>query len=314
MSLSDLDVKQTYAGDGSTTTFAIPFDFIKSDGSTALKVYLTLISTGVETLQVEAVDYTLTPVYNPLTPTAGPNNVEFTGAPSALYTVTIIRTVPLTQPIDIINSPTLFSNIENGLDQLMRTIQQVDEKVSRAIKFRKSISSAFNDKIIPEPAAAITVIGFDVLNALQLYDIADLVNLTGALAVANNLSDVADADASLVNLGIAPWTYPVSHAVTLSQAATNLTGEAFDALTYLAVVFEFMILQSTTVFATGTFSLHYRNAAWELVMGETREADGTPANGVTFSVSTTGTTAQLKAAESGVGNATVQLKKHYFFT
>lgn len=143
--------------------------------------------------------------------------------------------------------------------------------------------------------------------------VADVVVAEGGLAAANNLSDLVTVATALFNLGIAPLSYQSSHAVTSGQAATGLVGQTFDGLNYLAVVFEYIVYQSTTVFATGTFSIHYRNSTWELVMGHTREHASSTQNGITFSITQATTIATLKVAESGVGNGTILLKKSYYF-
>lgn len=139
--------------------------------------------------------------------------------------------------------------------------------------------------------------------------IATQIAVAGALAVNNNLSDVGNKPLALVNLNIAPFSYQVLHAITNSQAATDLSAEAFDGTVYSSVIFEYEIIQGTTIQATGNFSLHYLNGVWVYCDGLGRGS----AHGVTFSLTQATTIGQIQAAESGLGNGTIKLKKHYFF-
>lgn len=101
----------------------------------------------------------------------------------------------------------------------------------------------------------------------------------------------------------------VEHAVTDGQAATNLTGETVNSASYLSAVYDYEIARGTTVFSTGTLSMHYRDSSWRLVVGTDNRDDDSAAHGVTFSISGT-TTGQLRAAlDSGAGNGTIKLKR-----
>lgn len=154
------------------------------------------------------------------------------------------------------------------------------------------------------------VVQWDVDNVRSLASqIAAAISTAGALAVSNNLSDVASKPLSLFNLNIAPFSYQLSHAVTSGQAATNLTAQTFDGTVYTSVVYNYEIVQGTTIMATGDFSVSYLNGTWVYSDGMSR---GT-AHGITFSLSQATTIGQLKAAELGLGNGTIKLKKHYFF-
>lgn len=140
--------------------------------------------------------------------------------------------------------------------------------------------------------------------------IASQINVAGALAVINNLSDVQSVFSSLQNLNIAPYSYPTKFTFTNGQSATSLTGEIFSSLTYSSVVYEFEVTQGTTIFANGSFFLQYKNTVWQLVLGD-YVGD---VHGLTFSLSVVGIAATLQIAEGGLGNGTLKLKKHYFFT
>jgi hypothetical protein len=137
--------------------------------------------------------------------------------------------------------------------------------------------------------------------------IASQINISGALAIANNLSDLANATTAVQNLGVAPFFARTSYPVTNGQGASNLSGQTFDGASITSVFYAYEITQGTTIMATGDFSCHYKNGTWVLLDGMSRG----DAHGVTFSLSQTTTVGQLKAAESGLGNGTIKLKRHY---
>lgn len=139
--------------------------------------------------------------------------------------------------------------------------------------------------------------------------IAAQLNVAGALAVVNNLSDLSNVATALVNLGISPFQYQKLHAITNNQSAANLTGETFDGTVWTSLVYNYEIVQGTTIMATGDFSVHYLNGTWVYCEGMGR---GT-AHGITFSLSQATTIGQLLAAEGGSGNGTVKLQRKFTF-
>jgi hypothetical protein len=141
----------------------------------------------------------------------------------------------------------------------------------------------------------------------NIQSFAAQINLSGALSIVNNLSDVASASASLVNLGIAPFSTPYTHSFTNNQAATNLTGRAYSSSTYRAVFLSIFILRGA-VASIQQFALVWDGSAWALQdLG-----DSGSGHGLTFSLSGT-TTAQLRLASDNSGSSgNVYIKEHYW--
>lgn len=306
MSLSNVTVRQTFTGDGSTTAFAIPFAMIQDDSS-EVKVYTRDNSTdpATVTLKTENTDYTLTGATSIDT---FHTTVTFSVAPASGIKVILIRQLTLTQPLDATaNGSFRLVDHEEIYDRLAALIQQLDEKSKRGLHF--NITSPTSNIELPEPVAD-QVIGWNAAGtALELKSADDLMDLAGALLVANNLSDLGSVSTALTNLGISPLSTQVSHNVTDGQAATNLTGETTDGATYSSVMYEYECKRGTTVLATGYFSLHYKNSTWEFVDGGYRG----DTHGLTFSISQASSTVQLRVAlDSGAGNGTIKLKKHRF--
>lgn len=304
MSVSNQTVSQLYVANGSQTTFAIPFAYVADTAETVTKVYLVLISTGAKTLKTISTDYTLTG-----DPAA---NVEFNSAPSALYKVLITREVDFQQIVDYINTGSFLAEThEAAMDRIVLMVQQLKDKLNRA-PILNVLNSAIGKELGLGEAGDVMVINDDGDNVswVSAQELGAIIsNLEGALAIVNNLSDLDDVAEALVNLGIAPLSFPTTHSITNSQSATNLTGETFDGTVYKSVEFVAQIVQGTTIVAHFKFSLFYVNGTWQLVEGDSRES---AVHGVTFSISQATTVAQLKAAEAGLGNGTIQLKKHYF--
>lgn len=140
--------------------------------------------------------------------------------------------------------------------------------------------------------------------------IAEQISIAGALAATNNLSDLTNVPAALVNLGIAPFQYQKLHAITNNQTVTNLLNETFDGTVLKAVIYEFLVVQGTTVGAWQNFVMIYINGVWTKFDGM---AAGTN-HGVAISTTQATTIGQLQAAETGgLGDGSLYLKRHFFF-
>lgn len=271
--LSDLDVKSLTSGNGSNKNFTIPFAQIESNPD-HIKVYLVDAS-NVETLQTKTTHYTLSP--NEVNPTT----VVFVTAPTSSQRVMIYRDVPFTQVLNAINTgPFQQEDYETQLDLIVMMIQQLDERLDRTIRYKKSDGSG--DMVLPSVASrAGKYLTFD----------------------SNGLPTVTDSQ-------VIEEYETSSHTITDGQSATDLDGETVDAEVYTSVMYYMEITRGTTVFAHVISAMQYLNNTWRIVQGSALALE---AHGVTLSVSQSGTVGQLRAAlNSGAGNGTIKIKKHYF--
>lgn len=109
-----------YAGNGATTSFTVPFRFLEP---AHLSVTFTVGS--LVTPKVQGSDYVVTPT----------GNVQFFVAPPTGTTVTIQRTVPITQEIDYVeNDPFPAQSHEDGLDKLTMIAQQLSDALDNALQ------------------------------------------------------------------------------------------------------------------------------------------------------------------------------------
>lgn len=157
-------VKDTYTGDNSTVTFAIPFEVI-DDAEVETVVYLldTSVTPNVATVQVLGADYSIVG-----------SNVEFDTAPTTDDLVVIGRVLALEQELDLINNGALpATSLENQFDRVVAMIQQLNEKIERApiLEYTSQLSGQLE---FPYPVAG-SVIGWDPTGLfLQTYTAEEL--------------------------------------------------------------------------------------------------------------------------------------------
>ena len=129
MTVSSTTNKHSYNGNGSQTVFAYTFKiFVAAD----IKVYLDGVLKTINT------HYTLSNVG-----VTGGGNVTFTSGSvpvSATGNVILLRSLALTQGVDLINYGAFDANIiESAYDKLTMMVQQLQEEVSRSIRFSATV-------------------------------------------------------------------------------------------------------------------------------------------------------------------------------
>lgn len=277
MSVSNVVPFQVFSGNDVTTTFQIPCEFIAGSAGSVIKVY-SIDSTGEMTLLTRGVsdDY----IFDS---DSAPVNVVMATAPATDSYLMIIRSSPLTQPTDYINTGKFAAEShERQMDRIVFLLQELDARVDRAF----------------------------LMNVLQNASGEMLLGAPGEIPALNEDGDGLDWISSSE---VANPSVQTSHAITAGQSATDLLNQTVDASVYTSLWYFYEIIRGTTIFSTGSFKLHYRNGAWLVVMGEDDRDDSSNDHGVT--ISTTGTTvAQLQAAVAadGFGDGTIKLRKFYF--
>ena len=195
MTLASEVTKVQYAGNGSTTEFAVTFIFFDDAD---LRVILTVDSTGVETVQTISTNYTLV------------------GGDGSTGTLTMVvapasgETLTIKSDLDDIQDTALplggrfpSTTVEERFDKLTRLIQQKQEELSRSIKLAES--SATTGIILPEPSAKKGLIWNDAGTNLKnstnnLDDIA--VNAAASAAAALVSENACAADLVLTNADV----------------------------------------------------------------------------------------------------------------
>jgi hypothetical protein len=145
MALNTTTNRVLYTGDGSSTVFPYPFRiFLAAD----LKVYVNDVS-GNPIEQSLTTHYTVSGVGSE----AG-GNVTFLTAPANLRRVTILRSIPNTQPTQYPNNSKFPAKAhEQALDRLTMLVQQLADTVSRVPSVPVNFSgSLFEIPYAPNPA------------------------------------------------------------------------------------------------------------------------------------------------------------------
>ena len=148
MTISSTTNRAQFNCDGSTTSFPFTFKYLADSD---LQVYLSSPA-GVVTLLTLNVDYQITPAI------PGPGGtLSFLGGylsspPGSGYTLTILRFVPRTQEVDFRNGDALDEeNIEGMGDKLTMMVQDLDERIGRAVTAPPS--SGISNISVPDPVA-----------------------------------------------------------------------------------------------------------------------------------------------------------------
>ncbi len=126
MSLSTTANKAQFNGSGTSGPFTFNFRFLDNSHITVIKTDVR----GADTTLTETTDYTLTGVGS----YAG-GSVTLVVALASGEKLTIVRSVPLTQPTDLRNQGAFFAEVhEDAFDRLCMQVQQVGESIGRAVQ------------------------------------------------------------------------------------------------------------------------------------------------------------------------------------
>lgn len=182
MTVASSTARVAYAGDGSSTSFAIPFYFLAdADIQAILKD-----AAGTETTWVLTTNYTLSGAGN----LAG-GTLTAVVAPASGETLTILRNVALTQDTDLTEGdPLPAATIETEFDKSRMIDQQQAEEIDRALKLAKS--STLSGLELPDPEASKLLSWNAAATALTNVVAAD-VSLTTVSSFIQTLLDDADA-------------------------------------------------------------------------------------------------------------------------
>ena len=173
-----------YAGAGTSGPFAVGFPFLADS-------HLLVVRTdpsGVESSLTLNVDYTVVGAGQP-----GGGQVTLLVALPLSYTLTIQRSVPITQELDYTQSDSFpAESHEQGLDKLTMIAQQVDQKANRAIR-------------IPEQGVTLPELPSAALRANKLLSFDALGVPVAAAAAAGTATALALALAASTGATLVSW-------------------------------------------------------------------------------------------------------------
>ncbi len=160
MTVSSTTTRNSYSGNGSTTTFAYGFKiFADADLTVILRA-----STGIETVQSLTTHYTVTNAGN-----SSGGNVVFGSAPASGVTVVIRRNMAITQATDYVaNDPFPAATHEDALDRLTFINQQMQEELDRSIKISRTNTMTSTEFTVGASDRASKVLAFDSSGELSV--------------------------------------------------------------------------------------------------------------------------------------------------
>ena len=168
MTVSTATSFNSYAGNGSTTSFAYAFKIFQDSN---LVVTLVNDTTGVETTQTLTTDYTVTGAGSD-----SGGNVVFGTAPASGNTVVIRRVLPVTQETNYVpNDPFPAEAHEDALDKLTMLVQQEVASSELAVQFPTGdVGSGINNILPSVTGRADKLLKFDTEGAVQVIATSDL--------------------------------------------------------------------------------------------------------------------------------------------
>ena len=237
MTISTTTIKNSYSGNGSTTTFNYTFKISDDD---EIQVIIRS-STGTETVKTKTTHYTVSGVGN----ANGGSITTTTGnTPASGETVVLRRSTPQTQGLDLIeNDPMPADNIETAYDKLTAIGQELQEQVDRSLKISRTNTMTSTEFTTSSTDRASKVLSFDSSGELSVtqelgtfkgnwaastaYEVRDLVKDTST----NNVFIVTEAHTSsgsqplTSNANSAKYTLIVD-AASATTSATNAASSA----------------------------------------------------------------------------------------
>lgn len=149
MTLSTTASKASYAGDGLTVAFAVPFRFLEDSHIEAV----LRDPVGAETIWTLNTEYTLSGAGNSAGGTLSVITSPTDHTPGAGEALILRRVVPETQETDYPEGGAFPAAAhEQALDKLTMLVQQHSEEIDRSLQL--PVSSPLTDILVPEPGAS----------------------------------------------------------------------------------------------------------------------------------------------------------------
>ena len=239
MTISSATNKVSYSGNGSTTVFAYAFP-ITADAD--LAVYIRSAA-GTETLKTLTTHYTVSGAG-----TASGGNVTFGAAPASGETVVILRNIPATQSLDLVENDSFSAeSLEDSIDRVTMISSDVKEELSRAIKLSRTNTMTSTEFTNNAADRASKVLSFDSSGELSVAQ--ELGTFTGnwaastAYALRDLIKDTSNNNIYICitahtstgsqpisgNTDVAKWSLIVDAAAAATSAAASATSATASA-------------------------------------------------------------------------------------
>lgn len=209
MTLSTLQNRFVFAGDGVSTVFPFNAKFL---AETDLKVLEVDDTTFVETPKTIATHYTVSGGGN------ATGSVTMLVAPAAGKTLIIYRDPALTQDLDIIENDRLpVEEVEKRLDKLTQITQRLAEKLLKAVALHEALDPANFDIRLPKDI--IDMVNFG--KVLRVNDTGDGLDYGPTVQEIEDAAAEAAAAAASAAAALASENVAVAAAVQSTQSAAD---------------------------------------------------------------------------------------------
>ncbi len=147
-----------FTGDGGTAgfVFSFPIDTGSSGSHADLEVHLITTATGNAVEQTETTHYSVSATNNNF---SSGGTVTMVTAPASTEMLLIIRDTPQTQEASI-GASGVRRTIQDALDKLTREVIDLQEEISRSLKFPVSDSTSITAELADSVSRASTALGF----------------------------------------------------------------------------------------------------------------------------------------------------------
>jgi hypothetical protein len=312
MSLESEQMRKTYSGNGTTTTFSFPWAFLDA---TDLDVYLVdeagavLGTAGAEFFQTFVSQYDIVGAYAPLTNDytdfSTGASVNFVTAPATGYTVIILRNNPDTQDSVLVgNNAYPPAVLEYALDKIVMMIQFLTDRSSRSIRLSDANPSLIDPKM-PNPVVASSILT-TASDALSF----SWMTITALAQAAANL---VTATIGIVNAYFVTGSIGETSMVIVNNqvAAANVTGLLFNGASvraaeiYMTFYIYTTLAGATELAASSKYLAVYKaNAAtWDITsLGVVGDVTSSQPAGITISITNAGQVQYTSTNVTGTAN------------
>ena len=312
MTLTATTNKVAYAGNGSTTSFAITFIYWDD---TDVRVILSNTTTGAETVWTDGTQYTLTGGSGATgTLTIDTSPTDYT--PATGETLTIKSNLPDTQSTSLPLGGSLPStSIEERFDKNVRLSQQLAEELTRAIQF--SESSPATSTYITETAAqrANKLLAFDTSGNFTVTQEIGTYAGNWAASTAYSERDIVK-DTSNNNIYICNTGHTSSGAQPISSntdvAKWDLLIDAAAAATSATAAATSATAAATSATAAGTSATAAATSATASATSATASATSATAAGTSATAASTSATSAATSATSATSAVAAVAWKYTF--
>jgi len=216
MTVSNTNNKVVFVGDGATLIFAYTFRIFQ-DSDLNVTIQDTSVTPQTEIILVLNTDYTVSGAGSP---SGGDVTLLLTGqlsaAPSATDNITILRDIPITQPLDLALQGSFPSQAnEDAFDRRTFVEQQLQEQLGRTINIPANITGVSTD--LPAPVADF-ILGWDAA-ATSIINI-DPATIAASTIAFLNLPDTPSSYAGSALLGVR--VNAGANALEFASIATNI--------------------------------------------------------------------------------------------